>query len=81
MQGKGARRGRQARSFRPAEQPALQQLAGFRDQLHAEGKLGMGKGPKLTLQLVNYSLESRPLTDPHPRSHQKCTKIDQKHLK
>ena len=30
--------------------------------------LGMGKGPKRTLKLVNYRLESRPLTDPRPRS-------------
>ena len=30
--------------------------------------LGMGKGPKRTLELVDYRLESRPLTDPRPRS-------------
>ena len=30
--------------------------------------LGMGKGVKRTLELVNYRLESRPLTDPRPRS-------------
>ena len=30
--------------------------------------LGMGKGPKRTLELVNYRLESRPLTDPRPES-------------
>ena len=30
--------------------------------------LGMGKGPKRTLELVNYWLESRPLTDPCPQS-------------
>ena len=29
--------------------------------------LGMGKGLKVTLELVNYRLESRPLTDPRPR--------------
>ena len=28
----------------------------------------MGKGPKRTLELVKYRLESRPLTDPRPRS-------------
>ena len=31
-------------------------------------RVGMGKGPKRTLELVNYRLESRPLTDPRPRS-------------
>ena len=31
-------------------------------------QLGMGKGPKRTLELVNYRLESRPLTDPRLRS-------------
>ena len=30
--------------------------------------LGMGKGPKRTLKLFNYRLESRPLTDLRPRS-------------
>ena len=30
--------------------------------------LGMGKGPKRTLELVNYRLQSRPLTDPRSRS-------------
>ena len=33
-----------------------------------EYMLGMGKGPKRTLQLVNYRLESRPLTYPRPQS-------------
>ena len=38
--------------------------------LNIEGDviLGMGKGPKRTLKLVNYRLESTPLTDPRPRS-------------
>ena len=39
--------------------------------VHPDGMytvLGMGKGPKPTLELVNYRLESRPLTDPRPRS-------------
>ena len=31
-------------------------------------ELGMGKGPKRTLELVSYRLESKPLTDPCPRS-------------
>ena len=30
--------------------------------------IGMGKGPKMTLELVIYRLESRPLTDPCPWS-------------
>ena len=40
------------------------------DELAGGGSaaVGMGKGPKRTLELVNYSLESRPLTDPRPRS-------------
>ena len=33
-----------------------------------EEEVGMCKGPKRTLKLVNYRLESRPLTDPGPRS-------------
>ena len=31
-------------------------------------ELGMGKGPKRTLELVNWWHESKPLTDPRPRS-------------
>ena len=34
----------------------------------SEYTLGMGKGPERTLELVNYRLECRPLTDPPPRS-------------
>ena len=33
-----------------------------------EVEVGIGQGPKRTLKLVNYWLESRPLTDPRPHS-------------
>ena len=36
--------------------------------LRLSSTVGMGEGPKRTLELVDYRLESRPLTDPRPRS-------------
>ena len=55
-------------------------MGGFQGNQHLHGTkilglqtpgptaLGMGKGPKRTLELVNYRLESRPLTDSCPQS-------------
>ena len=34
----------------------------------AQPQVGMGEGPKRALESVDYRLESRPLTDPRPRS-------------
>ena len=48
--------------------PLLHKFAVINRHGVAGAVLDMGKGPKRTLKLVNYRLESRPLTDPRPRS-------------
>ena len=40
--------------------------------------LGMGKGPKRTLELNNYGLESRLLTDPNPQVFRLGYRLDAK---
>ena len=54
--------------FESGEGLLLQGEAALQTHSFRDADLGMAKGPKRTLELVNYRLESRPLTDPRPRS-------------